>query len=676
MPRDIPVGNGKLLVCFDKNYRIRDLYYPHVGQESHVSGNVFRFGVYAAGRFSWVGEDWKKELTYEEDTLVTSVSLYHQELGLLLTCRDAVDFHENVFLREVAVENFHPGKRRIELFFSQDFDISGNSVGDTAAYDPEAKAIVHYKGSRYFLISGLTEQSEDISQFAVGLKKVGGREGTYKDAEDGTLSGNTIAQGSVDSVLSLALDLEGHGSGKACYWICAGESWTEVRRINALVRHKHPAVLIKRTGDYWRLWARKESAPDSHVPPEIQKLYRRSLLVLSTQLDWQGGILAANDSDVIQFNRDTYSYVWPRDGALTAYALDLAGYPMPAQRFYDFAARVIEGQGYLLHKYNPDGTLASSWHPWYDGKAAQLPIQEDETALVIWALWHHFVLYRDVEFVKPYYKSLIKKAASFMVRYRDPETGLPGPSYDLWEERRGISSFTVAAVFGGLAAASVFCTVFGEEERARVYRQAASDIRDAASRTLWRPELGRFCRMLYRNDDGELQVDGTCDSSLWGLFAFGLYTVDDPRIESTMEALEQRLWVSTEAGGMARYENDNYYRSGDHGPGNPWFISTLWLADYYIEKGKTEEGLKLLRWVEKHALPSGVLPEQVHPHTGEPLSVSPLTWSHATFLTTVKLFHLRMEETDRGVPAVKMRDWIGKLFAETCDQIHGACEVK
>ena len=179
MPRDIPVGNGKLLVCFDKNYRIRDLYFPHVGQENHVSGNVFRLGVFASGRFSWVGEEWKKELTYEEDTLVTNVSLYQQDLGLLLTCRDAVDFHENVFLREVAVENFHPEKRRVELFFSQDFDISGNSVGDTAAYDPEAKGIVHYKGSRYFLISGLTEQSEDISQFAVGLKKVGGREGTY-----------------------------------------------------------------------------------------------------------------------------------------------------------------------------------------------------------------------------------------------------------------------------------------------------------------------------------------------------------------------------------------------------------------------------------------------------------------------------------------------------------------
>jgi GH15 family glucan-1,4-alpha-glucosidase len=35
--------------------------------------------------------------------------------------------------------------------------------------------------------------------------------------------------------------------------------------------------------------------------------------------------------------------------------------------------------------------------------------------------------------------------------------------------------------------------------------------------------------------------------------------------------------------------------------------------------------------------PSGVMAEQVHPHTGAPMSVSPLTWSHATMaLTTLE----------------------------------------
>ena len=83
MPRDIPVGNGRLLVCFDANYSIRDVYFPHVGQENHLSGGFCRLGVWTEGQFSWVGPQWKRELRYVADTLVTQVHLYHEGLGLL-----------------------------------------------------------------------------------------------------------------------------------------------------------------------------------------------------------------------------------------------------------------------------------------------------------------------------------------------------------------------------------------------------------------------------------------------------------------------------------------------------------------------------------------------------------------------------------------------------------------
>ena len=45
-----------------------------------------------------------------------------------------------------------------------------------------------------------------------------------------------------------------------------------------------------------------------------------------------------------------------------------------------------------------------------------------------------------------------------------------------------------------------------------------------------------------------------------------------------------------------------------------------------------------LQWAARHALPSGVLAEQIHPLTGAPLSVSPLTWSHATVVDVVQRF--------------------------------------
>jgi GH15 family glucan-1,4-alpha-glucosidase len=56
----------------------------------------------------------------------------------------------------------------------------------------------------------------------VGQKNINGKEGTYIDAEDGILSGNTIAQGSVDSVVGLHLDIKGMSQKKAYYWLTAG----------------------------------------------------------------------------------------------------------------------------------------------------------------------------------------------------------------------------------------------------------------------------------------------------------------------------------------------------------------------------------------------------------------------------------------------------------------------
>jgi len=66
MPRDIPVGNGSLLVTFDQTYQVRDFYWPHVGQENHSPGHPFRFGVWVDGEFRWIDHPgWQRTLDYE-----------------------------------------------------------------------------------------------------------------------------------------------------------------------------------------------------------------------------------------------------------------------------------------------------------------------------------------------------------------------------------------------------------------------------------------------------------------------------------------------------------------------------------------------------------------------------------------------------------------------------------
>jgi hypothetical protein len=53
--------------------------------------------------------------------------------------------------------------------------------------------------------------------------------------------------------------------------------------------------------------------------------------------------------------------------------------------------------------------------------------------------------------------------------------------------------------------------------------------------------------------------------------------------------------------------------------------------------------VEILEWAVKRALPSGVLAEQVDPLTGTPVSVSPLTWSHATVVATVMAYLRKLE---------------------------------
>ena len=153
MPRDLALSNGRLLVMFDHEYRIRDIYFPHVGMENHGAGHPFRFGVWVDGPFGWMGDEWKPDMRYADCSMVTEVRARNPRLGVELLGNDAVDFYENVLIRRVRITNLADRRREIRCFLHQDFHIKGNDVGDTVFYSPEADALIHYKEDRYFLMS-------------------------------------------------------------------------------------------------------------------------------------------------------------------------------------------------------------------------------------------------------------------------------------------------------------------------------------------------------------------------------------------------------------------------------------------------------------------------------------------------------------------------------------------
>lgn len=650
MPRDIPIGNGTLLAAFDFDYRIRDFYYPRVGKENHALGFPWRFGVWVDGVFSWVDRDeWTLSRNYVPDALVTDVVASHPRLPVRLRCHDAVDYEKNVLIRHVRVRNLATHTLDVRLFFHADINALENEIGDTVFFDPKNACVVHYKGPRYFMMSCTTPTELGVTEFAVGGKRHKGLEGTWKDAEDGELSGNPIAQGAVDSVIGLRLAPAPGQEVDCYYWMAVGNSYPQVEALHHFVIQTGPERLIERTVDYWRHWIAAADRDFFGLPTTLVEQYKRSLLILRTQIDNGGAVIAANDTDTWQFNLDTYSYMWPRDGAITAHTLDRAGYGGLSRRFlefctqtivrYNYSASILSETGFLMHKYNPDGSVGSSWHPWVRHDEMRFPIQEDETALVVWAIWQHYLQQRDIETIRPLYNPFVEQAADFLLSFRDHKTGLPLPSYDLWEERRGIFTYTTATVIAGLQAAAQLAMLFLRKEKAAAYEQGAREVQAALDRHLYCPNDQRYARGILF-EEGLQRRDAALDASLFGLVLFGGYDAGEPRVARTLDAVERALWVGGDVGGVARYEGDTYCSPDRRRlPGNPWLVCTLWLSQYRTARARDlrslEHALAPLHWAAQRALASGVLPEQVDPRTGDYLSVSPLTWSHATFVAAV-----------------------------------------
>ncbi len=638
MAKSIVLGNGSILVGFDSRGQIRDLYFPYVGLENHAAGHLLhRLGVFVDGRVSWFSDpSWKIDIECASDALSGIITAENRDLGLSILLNDVVYNEKNILIRSVRIKNMVSRKRELKFFFCHEFQIYESYRGDTAYFDPESHCVIHYKGRRVFLANAVSDRGP-FDDFTTGFFGAGGKEGSFRDAEDGMLSKNPIEHGQTDSVLGITLSLSAKGEALVFYWMTIAETISDAKKLNQYVLDRSPQYLMNTTRDYWKAWVNKYNFSFYGLSEEAISLFKKSLFYVRAHVDQGGSILASGDSDIIQAGKDTYSYMWPRDAAYAAMALDRAGDPNVAKRFFEFCNAVITDEGYFMHKYRPDRSLGSSWHPWlYNGKFA-FPIQEDETAIVLIALWKHYELSRDLEFVESIYNSLIRKAANFLVEFRDRDSGLPKPSYDLWEEKFGVHTYTAAVVYGGLIAASRFAGILGKKNSEHLFALAAREVRDGILKHLYDEETGAFYKMIYRNEHGETFIDKTLDvSSIYGIYAFGVLPADDPRVERAMALTQERLIVRAPVQGAVRYEWDQYYTADRSLPGNPWFITTFWIAEYLVLKAQSESELEpvkqYLLWAAQHALPSGVMSEQLNPHTGEQISATPLAWSHSGYV--------------------------------------------
>jgi glucoamylase len=643
MGRPVVLSNGQLFVGLDENGLVHDFYYPYVGLENltNARSSQHKIGVWVDNKFSWTDDGtWDIKVDFEDDALISAVSMTSQQLGVNLTFQDFIDNEYNALIRHVVITNQDTQDREIRLFMHQVFQISRAGRGDTAMYVPDANYILDYKGRYCLLASGKYSDGTEFDQYAVGNYAMEGKAGTFKDAEDGQLSGNPVEHGGVDSVIRFSKTVSASSSVELDYWIVAASSQADGEDVHTLFMQSKMEDRLRHVQQSWEEWI---NGGDIHIPDFHRRSIAHSLLIIKAHCDARGSVLASGDSSIFNYGRDYYCYCWPRDASYALWPLIRLGHFDEARLFLEFARDTMHPDGYLMHKYQPDRAIGSTWHPLVHGRHKELAIQEDETASVLYMIGEYYEASQDKTFIENLFRSFVVPCANFLCRFIDEQTGLPHASYDLWEEKFLTSTYTVSTVIAGLQTAAKIAKLVDSPGDGVKWRDTAEQIKNNLDR-LYRN--GYFVKGFLLQDNGELQYDDTVDiSSLYGPYMYAGLHLDDERLIATAEQIEKSIVNVTPSKGVLRYQNDGYFLAKRQYIGNPWLISTLWLAQYYGATGAPDKAKPLLQWAIDRELPSGALSEQFDPETNAPISVTPLVWSHAEMVNTL-LDLCKIEETN------------------------------
>jgi glucoamylase len=414
----------------------------------------------------------------------------------------------------------------------------------------------------------------------------------------------------------------------------------------------------------WRTWQNKLLPLDE--PLRQYDLYRSSTSVLRTHesKDFLGGIIASL-SIPWGFNKGDedlggYHLVWPRDLVETAGALLAAGAVTDAVRVLRYLEATQEAEGNWAQNL------------WLDGRPYWSGIQMDETAFPILLL---DLLRREAPDSLgklDRWWPMARRAASFLLRNG------PVTMQDRWEEDAGYSPFTLAAEISALLAAADIADLTGHAEQAQTMRDSADAWNDNIERwtyatgtdlaqqlgidgyyvriappstdTAASPTQG-FVPIKNRppGEDGERAYHIISPDAL-ALVRFGLRAPDDPRIISTLRAIDALLCVQLPQGPCwYRYNGDGY---GEHkdgsafdgtGIGRPWPLLAGERAHYALAGGHRDEAESLLTVIENSTVgQSRALPEQVWDASDIPAlelfrgkpsgSACPLVWAHSEYI--------------------------------------------
>ncbi len=611
---DAVIGNNNMLASYSKEGELLRLYYPNRDNKQFI--DFFETGVkvndssliYLAND---VNNIYKQKYIDNTNILTTEIKNTYFNLKVIQT--DFVSVSDNILIKRYVFINENAINLFVKFFIHSKLHSAENNI----------------VGSK-IIENGITQYAHDFA-FNICSNKM--KKSNYQlndtgsNIQEGYINDKDYIGMSADS--SVCYDLGEIKPGeKKSLDILINITNNNEKEIDLAIRNFKKIDVIKEQAKavaYWEKYLKKHDTlkliPRNNYEEKIKEIYKRTILLFPLlQNQETGGISAAVEVDEERTKCGRYSYCWTRDAVFITEALDILDMTKETEKFYkNFCKNTQSDNGMWEQRFYTDGTLAPCWG-----------YQIDETASVIFGIYKHYEKTKDKKFLKDTLK-MAEKAYKYLNKYIEDlfsQTPKMHPSYDLWEMHEGTSMYSISSIFAAFNSMDkIYDELYEKFEENRIkqenIRKEKKNIEEKLVKikkyivdTFYDLEKKSFVRNI---DDKWMDI-----SIVGAVVPFEIFTPKEKKIVNTVEKINMTLRTYT--GGYKRFENDSYMN------GNPWTVTTLWMALYHIKNGEKAKAKEELKLIVQTATELGLIAEQIDNDNLRASWVIGLGWAHAMFI--------------------------------------------
>jgi GH15 family glucan-1,4-alpha-glucosidase len=378
---------------------------------------------------------------------------------------------------------------------------------------------------------------------------------------------------------------------------------------------------FKDTATFWQEWTGK-----LHYEGKYRQIVERSLITLKAMTYLPtGGVVAAVTTSLPECiggvrNWD-YRYCWLRDTTFTLLALSNAGYYDEAAAWQDWLLRALAGspdQVQIMYGIRGERQLQEwvvDWLPGYEGSkpvrignAASMQVQLDIYGEMLDSFFH--AQHKMGRHTEDDFRVLVLLLNHLETIWQDPDEGI-------WETRGGPQQFTYSKMMAWVAFDRAVLLAEQMNYKAPVAKWTA--IKNALHQQIC--EKG-FCAK--KNSFVQAYASEELDASLLQMPLVGFLPGDDPRVQSTVDAIRRELMPD---GLVLRYDTSRVSDGLPAGEG-VFLACSFWMVSSLKAVGREEEAIKLFEHLLSLTNDLGLLSEEYDIHGQRLVGNFPQAFSH------------------------------------------------